>query len=178
MKKLVSIAILFVMVVVLATSMVNAFVVEKANFAEVLTRVEDKYGLSASDKLRIERFVNTYVETDDQASNIYDQVLAAEDVLDAAGIKSIADLEKADSSVRANLASIANKAADEIGVKLAFKNMTVEISKDGKLIEVIGIKDGKLTYTGNDVSAVLVVSSVAVLALATAFVAKRKMANA
>ena len=49
--------------------------------------------------------------------------------------------------------------------------------KDGKLIETVGNNSGKLAYTGNN-NIVLVVSSIAVIALASVAVARKKLANA
>ena len=73
--------------------------------------------------------------------------------------------------------AICQEAADILGLKLTYVNGTVEVYKDGTLIEVFTFTD-TLPYTGNNINTILVVSSIAVLALATGLVAKRKLANA
>ena len=73
----------------------------------------------------------------------------------------------------------ANEAASILGLTLTFKSGTVEIYKNGKLIDTVGASNsGKLVYTGNNTSAILVVSSIVAVALTANFVARKKFANA
>ena len=88
------------------------------------------------------------------------------------------DVSKLTTEQKNKLKTLANEAASIIGLTLVFKSGTVEVYKDGKLIEVLGLENGKLAYTGNNVNVVLVVSSVAVVALAAVIVARKKFANA
>ena len=74
--------------------------------------------------------------------------------------------------------SIANEAASIVGVSLVFKAGTVEIYKDGKLVETLTSNTGTLAYTGNTMNIVLVVSSIAIIALGTAVIARKRLANA
>ena len=77
------------------------------------------------------------------------------------------------------LKAIAKSAAELIDVKIVFKAGSVEIyNKDGKLIETVTENNGKLAYTGNNVNVVLVVSIIAIIALAITVVAKRTKVNA
>ena len=63
-----------------------------------------------------------------------------------------------------------------IGLTLVFNSGTVEVYKDGVLIETVTLADsGKLAYTGNS-NVALVVTSVAVIALATTVVVRKRMA--
>ena len=66
---------------------------------------------------------------------------------------------------------------DIVGVTLTYRNGTAEVYKNGKKIEVFYFTDGKLAYTGNNINIVLVVSSVAVIALATAYIVRKKKTN-
>ena len=52
-------------------------------------------------------------------------------------------------------------------------NITVDIIKDGKLIENVSINNGKLAYTGNNVNVVLTTSVIAIIALAITVATKR-----
>ena len=74
--------------------------------------------------------------------------------------------------------SLANETAGIIGLTLKFKAREVEIYKNGKLIETARYDGDKLVYTGNNVNAVLVVSSVVVIALVAGFALRKKFANA
>ena len=69
-------------------------------------------------------------------------------------------------------------AASIVGITISIKAGVVEFYKDGKLIETATLNNGKLAYTGNSTNVVLVVSSIAIVALATGIVAKKKLANA
>ena len=79
---------------------------------------------------------------------------------------------------REKIKAIAIDAAKVVDLSVTFKPGTAEVYKDGKKVETVTMSNGKLAYTGNNVNIVLVVSSVAIIALATAFVARRKFANA
>lgn len=171
MKKLISVAILFVMVMTFATTMVSA--VTTATLADELYAIGAKYGVS---KAIIERTIKEVGVTDGQTDEILVKANQAVSVMEQAGVTNVSQLSQAD---RDRLVSIANEAANIVGADVSFKNGKVTISKDGKTLEVISLSsNGTLAYTGNNVSTVLVVSSIAVLALATVFVARRKMANA
>ena len=87
------------------------------------------------------------------------------------------DYKSLSADKKAELKSLANEAASIVGATLSFTANSVEIYKDGKLIETIGNNGGKLAYTGNN-NIVLVVSSIAVIALASVAVARKKLANA
>ncbi len=171
MKKLISVAILFVMVMTLATTMVSA--VTTATLADELYAIGAKYGVS---KATIERTIKEVGVTNAQADDVLAKAKEAEAVMQAAGVTNVSQLSQADKD---QLVTIANDAASIVGADVSFKDGKIAISKDGKTLEVISLSsNGTLAYTGNNVSTVLVVSSIAVLALATVFVARRKMANA
>ena len=73
--------------------------------------------------------------------------------------------------------SIAREAAAIIGLTLVFHANSVDIYKDGALIDSASL-GGKLADTGNNVNLALVISSIATIALAAGFVAKKRLANA
>ena len=70
MKKVLSIAILFVMVAMLATTTVNA--ATNADLANKLYAIGAKYGMTSADKVKIERYLADNPVTDAEA----DQVVA------------------------------------------------------------------------------------------------------
>lgn len=173
MKKLISIAILFIMVAMLATTIVNA--ATSSTLADELYALGSKYGMTSQDKVKIERYLADNPVTDAQANQVMEKAKEAVKIMEEAGTT---DVSKLTTEQKNKLKTLANEAASIIGLTLVFKSGTVEVYKDGKLIEVLGLENGKLAYTGNNVNVVLVVSSVAVVALAAVIVARKKFANA
>ena len=173
MKKTLSVILLIVMILTVSTS-VKA--ISNSELSSKLYALGAKYGMTSADKVKIDRYLRDYPVTSAEA----DQVLAkAEEAVQLMENAGVTDYRKLSPEQKSKLQSIANEAASIVGVTLTYNDGEIEVYKDGKLIETLGVtSSSKLAYTGNSVNAVLVVSSVAVLALATIFVAKRKMANA
>lgn len=173
MKKFLTVSLLFVMLVMAFATVVNA--ATSADLADKLYAKGSKYGMTSADKVKIERFLADNPVTDADADKILAKADEAVAVMERAGAKNYSELTAGEKS---ELKAIANAAADIVGVKLVFKTSSVEVYKDGKLIETVTNNSGKLAYTGNNVNMVLVVSSIAVIALAITVVAKRTLVNA
>lgn len=169
MKRLTS-AILFVVALILMATTVSA--TTSAELAQKLYDMGAKYGMTSADKVKIERYLADYPVTDEQANQIVAEAEKAVKICEEAGVKNYNDLS---ATQKEELKAIANKVASIVDVTLTFKGKTVEIYKNGKLIETITNNSGKLAYTGNKGNIVLVVSGVAVIALAAGFVAKKKI---
>lgn len=146
----------------------------KDNLAETLYNMGAKYGMTKADKVKIERYLADNKVTDSQADAIVAKAKEAVKVMEDAGVT---DYTKLSADKKAELKTIANQAASIVDVTLVFKASSVELYKDGKLIETVSNNSGKLAYTGNN-NTVLVVSSIAVIALASVAVARKKLANA
>ena len=172
MKKLLSVAILFMLVAMLSTTIVCA--ATSSNLANELYTIGSKYGMTSADKVKIERYLSDNPVTDEQANQVVAKANEAAKIMEEAGTTNVKDLSTAQKD---KLKSIANEAANIVGLTLTFKADRVEIYKNGKLIETIGTDSGKLAYTGNNVNVVLVVSSIAVVALAAGVVIRKKFAN-
>lgn len=173
MKKTLTIAILFVMLVALVFTGVQA--ATGATLADDVYAKLSAYGMTSADKVKVERYLADYPVTEDEANAIVAKAEEAVAILEAAGVTNYKDLSKADKD---RIKQIANEAASIIDVTLVFKTGGVDIYKDGKLIESVSYaNNGKLAYTGNN-NTVLVVSSIAVIALIAAVVARKKLANA
>ena len=172
MKKLLTISILAVMLVLMTITGVNA--TTNDNLADTLYNIGSKYGMTKSDKVKIERYLADNPVTESKANAIVAKANEAAKIMDEAGVT---DFSKLSEEKKAEIKSIANQAASIVGVTLTYKSGSVEIYKDGKLIETVTNNNGKLAYTGNN-NIVLVVSSIAVIALASVAVARKKLANA
>ena len=144
------------------------------NLADTLYNIGSKYGMTKSDKVKIERYLADNPVTESEANAIVAKANEAAKIMDEAGVT---DFSKLSEDKKAEIKSIANQAASIVGVTLTYKSGSVEIYKDGKLIETVTNNNGKLAYTGNN-NIVLVVSSIAVIALASVAVARKKLANA
>ena len=146
----------------------------KDNLAETLYNMGAKYGMTKADKVKIERYLADNKVTDSEADAIVAKAKEAIKVMEDAGVT---DYTKLSADKKAELKTIANQAASIVDVTLVFKANSVKLYKDGKLIETVSNNSGKLAYTGNN-NTVLVVSSIAVIALVSIAVARKKLANA
>ena len=173
MKKTLTIALLMVMLVAVFATVVNA--TTASELADKLYEKGSKYGMTSADKVKVERYLSEYPVTDEQANALLAKADEAVAVMEASGKTNYSELTTAEKN---QLKSIAKSAAELIDVTLVFKKGSLEIYKDGKLVETVTVTDGKLAYTGNNMNVVLVVSTIAIIALAIAFVAKKKFANA
>ena len=172
MKKLISIFVAIIMIMGVFT-VVRATTSSK--LADEIYALAKDYGMTESNKLRIERYLADNPVTDKEADKVLAKVKEAIAIFDKAGEKKYSELSD---SQKEEIKSIANETASIVGLTLKFKTKEVEIYKNGKLIEVARYDGDKLLYTGNNVNMVLVVSSVAAIALVAGFVARKKFANA
>lgn len=173
MKKTLTVVILFVMLVSLLATGVSA--VSTDEMIEKVYNMAVPYGATSADKVKMERFFADNPITDEQADQIIAKAEEAVALMQSAGTTNIKDLTV---DQKNQLKSIANEAASIVGVSLVFKAGTVEIYKDGKLVETLTSNTGTLAYTGNTMNIVLVVSSIAIIALGTAVIARKRLANA
>ena len=175
MKKLITIAVLFVMVAMLATTIVNA--ATSNTLPDDLYAIGAKYGMKASEKVKMERYLADHPLSDSECNQILAYAQEADSIMKANGTT---DIKSLPSDVKAQLKGLANEAASVAGVTLDFTSNGVNVyDENGTLLDSISADSlGKLAYTGNSVNVVLVVSSVAVVALAAGMIARKKFANA
>lgn len=167
MKKILTVAITFVMVAMVA---ISSYATTSSELADTLYNKGSKYGMTSADKVKIERYLADNPVTDEEANSIVAKADEAVKVMENAGATSYKDLTAEE---KAELKTIANEAASVAGLTLKFGTSSVEIYKDGKLIETVTSNNGKLAYTGSN-SAIVVVSSLAIIAL-VAVVAKKRL---
>ncbi|MBR3163485.1 MAG: hypothetical protein IKF17_05255 [Clostridia bacterium] len=175
-KVLVSILLLVILLGALATNAMATTNAELIEFAKSNHTVSGKsIGLTDANKVKVERYLTENPVTDAQAGQIMAKAKELIALMESAGVSDPANLSKADKD---RFIAIAQEGADVIGVKLVFHAHSVDVYKDGKLIESASLGN-KLAYTGNNINLALVISSLAIIALATtAFVAKKRFANA
>lgn len=172
MKKLLTISILALMLILMAVTGVQA--TNNDNLSSTLYNIGAKYGMTKADKVKIDRYLADNPVTESEANAIVAKANEAAKIMDAEGTT---DYKKLPDAKKSELKTLASEAASIVGATVSFKADSVEIYKDGKLIETIGNNSGKLAYTGNN-NIALVVSSIAVIALASVAVARKKLVNA
>ena len=173
MKKLLTSVLLMVMLVMVVVPFVNAATSD--TLADDLYAKLSAYGMTSAEKVKVERYLADNPVTDAQASTILGKADEAIAIMDAEGTKDISALSK---EAKNKIIAIAKEAASTVGLTLVFKTGTVEVYKDGVLIESATLSNGdKLVYTGNSINVSVIVAAVAVIALVTTtVVVKRRMA--
>ncbi len=169
MKKIM-ISILISLVIILSmTSIVSAVTTD-----ELLDYLRTQGGsyITESDIVRIERYFKEYPISEEQADQLKTKIDEAKAVVDAVG----GDLRNLTSADKDKLKGIANEVATIIDINLVFKKNSVDIYKNGKLIETASLEGNQiLVYTGNESNKnVLLISGVAILVLATGTILVRK----
>ena len=174
MKKIVSIFIVAIMLIGVFTT-VNA--TKSSELANKLYEMGKDYGFTQANKVRIERYLAENPVSDADADKILAKAQEMKKVFDNAKATKFSELSK---SQKEEVKSIASETASIIGLTVKFKTKEVEIYKNGKLIEVARYDSNKLLYTGNNTNIILVVSSIAGIALVafSVAVARKKLANA
>ena len=176
MKKIITISILFIMIVMMFSGMVNA--ATKDSLVNDLYALTSKYGVTEADKVKAERFLTENPITDEKANEIYEKAKEAIKVLEDAGVTDVKKLQtQLTREQKIKFEALCQETAALVGAHLTYKNGTVEVYKDGKKVEVFYFTDGKLAYTGNEVNMTIIVSAVAVIALATVVIVRKKFAN-
>ena len=170
MRKLLTSVLLIVMLVMVVAPFVNA---SSETLADDLYAKLSAYGMTSADKVKVERYLADNEVTDEQASAILAKADEAIAIMDAEGTKDVRELS---ADAKAKIKAIAQETASTIGLTLVFTSGTVEVYKDGELIDTVTLSNsGKLAYTGNNINVLLVVASVAVIALATTVVVRKRM---
>ena len=173
MKKTLAGILLCIMLVTLLATTVSA--VSTDEMIEKVYEMGAPYGVTSADKVKMERFFADNPVTEAEADQLVAKAEEAVEIMKTAGVT---DVKQLSTEQKNELKSIANEAASIVGVSLVFKAGNVEIYKDGQLIDTITSNNGTLAYTGNTMNIVLVVSSVAIIALVLAVVARKGLANA
>lgn len=172
MKKTILTAVLFVIVTLFATTMVNA-----TTGAELPQKIYDKgakYGVTQSHKVKMERYISKHPATDEQADQVMAKVDEVVKIFENAGQTNFANLSSADQDKIKNLAT---EAATILGVKIVWRGTTVDVYYNGQIEETLSFSS-TMTNTGDETNYVLVGSSIAVVALAAGFLLRKKFANA
>lgn len=174
MKRNKMLAIALIVIMLMMTFATAVFATTSDELGSKLYAKGKKYGMTSADKVKIERFLSENPVTDAEADAILAKADEAIAIVEESGVT---DLSKLTTAQKNQLKEIAKSAAEIVNVTLVFKTSSVEIYKDGKLIETVTVNNGKLAYTGNNLNMILVVSTISIIALAITVAAKRTNAK-
>ena len=176
MKKLLASVLLLVMLVVILAT--NSMAATNADLIEYVTSDHkvsgEMIGITAGNRVKAKRYLTQNPVTNAQADAIIAKGNELIAIMERAGVSDPSKLSRADKD---RFMAIAREAAAIIGLTLVFHPHSVDVYKDGVLIDNVTLGN-KLVYTGNNVNLALVISSIATIALAAGFVAKKRLANA
>lgn len=176
MKKLLASVLLLISVVaIMATTSKAATNADLIDFINSNHTISGKVtGVDAGSRVKGERYLKENPLTDEQATAIIAKGNELIALMEKAGVSDPSDLSKAD---KEEFMRIAREAAAIAGLTLVFHPHSVDIYKDGVLIDTATM-GSKLVYTGNNTNLALVISSVVIIALTAGIVTKKRLANA
>lgn len=183
----------------MCTTIVSA--TTNAELPDQLMAIAEKYGATAADKIKIERYLSDYPVTEAEANDIVAKAKDAAAYMDSIGATSINQLTGEQKNV---LKSKANAAAAVVGLTLSFKDNSVQVYKNGKLVEVVSASAttgtqnvtsttgnsnsntststskgvAKLVYTGSNAYIILTIAGIVTIALVIIAIIRKKVVNA
>ena len=178
MKKLLTISILVIMILAVATTLVSA--TTQSELEAYLTKTHTIAGkevtLTAEQKVKVERYFSENTLTDEQATAIKAKVDEGIALMEEAGVSDPSQLSGSDKTA---LLNVAKEAAAEAGLTLTLNSNdnTIEIYKDGKLIESASTETGKFVQTGSNNLVFVALAVVAIIAVVATVVIKRARVN-
>ncbi len=175
MKKVLTIALVAIILMMSAMTVVNA--ATSSTLPDELYAIGSYYGMTENDRVKMQQYLRQYPLSEADCNEILDLARQAQQIMIAHNARNYHSLPE---DVQRQLQALALRAADIAGVTLDFKARRIDVYKDGKWINSFG--SDTLVSTGSQVNIALVVSSVAVIALAataiTVATKKRLSANA
>lgn len=167
MKKLISIAILFVMIVALSATMVNAATSE--TLPDELYAIGSAYGMTQNDKIKMEQYLRDYPLSEEKCNEILELAKEAEQIMVENNTTDVKTLSK---DLKARLRELATEAATIAGVTLDFKTNRIDVYKDGE--HIYTVKDQtNLVQTGSSNLVYVVLAGIAIIAIAGTVVVKK-----
>lgn len=172
MKKVITSIALMIMLTVFYVMPVNAVTSQK--LADQLYAMGSPYGMTTADKVKIQRYVDQYGVTDDQANAVVEEASKATQILKTTGTKNLS------TETKNQLKTIATEIGKIIDVTVVFtSDKTIDIYKDNVKIESISTENrsqgtAKLPYTGNNYIYTIAGCGIGIIALATVVFIRRK----
>lgn len=175
MKKVLTVSLLVVLVLTLATTLVKAATTQ-ADLEKKVLEVLDKVAGGDQYKATVERVFNEYTFTEKQVNDAMVKVEEAGIFMAANGY----DPLEYDAGQKEALLGIAQDGAAAVGMKVTVNtsDKTVVLTKGSKTIVAASTETGKLVQTGSDNLVFVVLAGVAIIAVVATVVVRRARANA
>ncbi len=175
MKKFITMAILFVVVMVACMTVVNAS--SSATLPDELYAIGSQYGMTVSKKTDMERYLKRHPLSDADCNKILELAQEADGIMKSYGVH---DYTKLPADVKSKLKSLAVQAADIAGVTLKFEARDVKVF-DSEGNEITSFSESDSTNpaganTGANINVALVASMLAAIALAATVITKKRIA--
>ena len=168
MKKFVTVAILFVLLIISTFTAVNA--ATNQTLPDELYAIGANYGMREIDRVKMEQYLRDNPLSDADCNEILSLAKQAEQIMIE---NNTTDVHSLPADVKIKLRGLAEQAATIAGVTLDFKFDRIDVYKDGVMINSLSLS-GKLPYTGNTATPIIIASAVAMIAIATIILIKKK----
>ena len=179
MKKTLAILGTVLLVLALLTTVANAATEEElANFVKQPHKIAGQTKqITAEQKVEVDRFLDTHEVTDAQADSVIAKIKEGIAIMDKAGT---ADLDKLKTADKTELTNIAKEVAKILNLKLKINSSAkrVEIYENGTFLTSVPYGDDGLAKTGANYLPYVVASVIAIFAVATVIIAKKRTVNA
>lgn len=181
MKKVVKIVFAFVFMLVFFTTITRAATTDEliAYASKTFTIAGKQVKLSDADVLKVKRYLSENPVTGSDADKI---IAKANQIIAIMNEQGVSDPTQLSKEKKNEVLGIAQEAAAITGATLTYDstNKSVAVYKNGKKVESIALENYKLVQTGSDNIVYVVtgvIGTVAVIAIATTVILKRKRAN-
>lgn len=179
MRKVLTVALLIVLVLTLASTIVKATTQSEleAYLTKTHTIAGKEVSLTDADKVKVERYLSENTLTEEQVAAIKAKVDEGIAIMEKAGVSDYTKLKKED---KTTLLNIAKEAATIAGLTLTInsKDGTIEIYKGTTLIEATSFQRNKLVQTGENNFVWIGLAGIAIIAIATTIIVKKVRTNA
>lgn len=180
MKRLLKVTLAFVLVVLCYTTVAKAATTDEliAYASKTFTIAGKQVKLSDADVLKVKRYLSENPVTSSGADKI---IAKAEQIISIMRAEGVADITKLSKAKKDEVLKIAQEAAAITGATLTYDstNKAIAVYKNGKKVESLSLQNYKFVQTGSDNTMYVVIPTVtvAVIAIATVIILRKKKAN-
>lgn len=180
MKRLLKVTLAFVLVVLFYTTVAKAATTDEliAYASKTFTIAGKQVKLSDADVLKVKRYLSENPVTSSDADKI---IAKAEQIISIMRAEGVADITKLSKAKKDEVLKIAQEAAAITGATLTYDstNKAIAVYKNGKKVESLSLQNYKFVQTGSDNTMYVVIPTVtvAVIAVATVVILRKKKAN-
>lgn len=179
MKKVLITVLMSVLILLSYITVANAATTEEivSYASKTFTIAGQKVKLSDGDILKIKRYLSENPVSDKDGDILIEK---AEQIISIMNTEGVSNPTKLSKTKKEQVLTIAQEAAAVTGATLTYDstNKVITIYKNGKAIDTVSLQNNKLVQTGNDNTVYVVIGSVAIIAVATILISKKRKENA